>query len=158
MIYKIHHYGEKSKIDWTCISEVGSNIDGQVLTWELYKQTENKYIALLSEILDEIGVSQLVVRSAGYWEAEGNKYPLDDFKMFDTSKLVRVGGIVEKDQFLYLARWNLRNVGYAYVEFNNGFVAFGDDYYMYIESDKNLTSLINMFGLYHWKIDINPFK
>ena len=158
MIYKIHHYRAGSGIDWTCISEVGNEIDGHVLTWDLYKETENKYIALLSDMLDAIGVSQLVVRAAAYREDEHDEFPHDDFDSFDTSKLMRAGGILDKDRFLYLARWDLRNVGYIYVEFDNGCVAFGDDYYMYIESDKDLSGLINQSGLYYCNIDTNPFS
>lgn len=146
--------------DWTSVSDVGKTFNGEVLTPDVYIETENKYIYLLCEFMKENGVSAFNICALERYNIDESLdrinslgvHFLENAKEFvsSISKNKKIEGV---ENISVLARLILREVLWCKLEHPLMFVHFGYDYYMYVGCKKKINENKYIEGMY-----IEPFK
>ncbi|WP_422660952.1 DUF7683 domain-containing protein [Paenibacillus sp. EC2-1] len=122
--------------EWTCPSEIGKIINGDLFTFEKYLYVENAYVEAIIEFLKEIRqdtlrVIQVVSNSSMSQEDEESELYEPEFSEIK----IKEDMIINIDEIRTLCKMNLRNyIGFQLYSKDNFFVHFGWDYYMYIGS------------------------
>lgn len=146
--------------DWTSVSDVGKTFGGKALTPEVYIETENKYIYLLCEFMEENNVFSFNVCNSEIYHVEKSLDKIDSLGVwmpkgakeliYSISKTKKIEG---KKNISILARLILREILWCRLEHPRMFVHFGYDYYMYVGCNKKIDENRYTEGMY-----IEPFK
>lgn len=103
--------------DWTSISDIGSEYNGNVLTLADYQQVENAYVDVAFQFMQESRIASLVVTNLE-----------NPFKAPAPSEGDRLAGELLRQAI----RSNLREIYWCRLVASTAFIHFGYDYYMYI--------------------------
>jgi hypothetical protein len=127
-------HGAYLKDEWTSVSDVGKSFDGELLTFDKYREVEDAHVSTALSLVSEAGLAALTVM---YLEAHN----VDTAKAKDLlgitfdPKLVRTGMELSGEALSDLCRLVLREVLWCKLESANGFyLHFGYDYYLYVGS------------------------
>ena len=123
--------------DWTSVSDIGRRFSRGVLTEALYRRVEDAYAEASTAFLREAGVSELAVL--------GLENPLDAALSFEE------GDFMDLDAVDETIRRILREEFWCRFEAAEGFVHFGDDFYMYVGTSRPCPSaevLATRLGLF----------
>ncbi|ATP39790.1 hypothetical protein CSE16_06825 [Solibacillus sp. R5-41] len=128
--------------EWTCPSEIGKTINGNVFTLDEYLQVEEAYINSVIKFIEESSIDSLrILQFKCHISEEGKISPLYE-KEFE-KLILKKDSIVNKKEIRLICKMVLRN--FLWCELyskDNFFVHFGWDYYMYIGSNVNCLSTI----------------
>lgn len=125
--------GAYLKDEWTSVSDVGASFDGELLTFDQYREVEDAHISTALSFVSEAGLDALTVV---YLEAH-NVHPKakDLLGITLDPKLVRRGMELSGGALSDVCRLVLREILWCKLESASGFyLHFGYDYYMYVGS------------------------
>lgn len=129
--------------EWTCISEIGKDCGGTVLTPHDYLQTENRYVNAVLRFFRASGLPHLRVTnfSNNFTRDElaqqKKKYPFLQHASLDSLNFAE-DQTVGPDEIALLVVQNLRGTLNCKLEIEGAFFAhFGWDYYMYLGCSGN---------------------
>lgn len=120
--------------EWTSFYDVGETFDGEVLTLERYVEVENSYVSAVLKFVRECDVSLLRVCELEIPDVHiNNVVELDLGPFFDINNLIEGYEICDEVALDAVVRLMLREFLWCKLEFyNQFFIHFGSDYYMYI--------------------------
>ena len=128
--YRITKYNPKNRDtqgrylvdEWTAYSDIGQEFGGSVLTREEYLRVENTYVDAAIKLLDECGVSSLVIDSLeNHLNYQSNYVALSDGqRLRDESLREGIRSLLRGDFWCRLQ------------DGTRAFIHVGYDYYMYI--------------------------
>ncbi|HEV2069628.1 MAG TPA: hypothetical protein VGR26_07540 [Acidimicrobiales bacterium] len=116
----------KSSQQWTAMSDVGREFDGEVLTMEKYEEVERSYLESIRWFMHDSGADQFLIGDVD-WS------PLAE----DTDRWIRDGLEVDPETAIAVCRLELReHLSFRLDSRNDFYVHFGFDFYMYLGSWK----------------------
>ena len=137
---------EQLKAEWTSVSDVGKPYKGKTLTYAEYLQEENKYLAVVDEILQTLNIHQMKILDL---EDHRGLCPHHNKKAMNGSK-----------EILAVVRDVLREQYWCRLYAKDLSIHFGYDYYMYISSklDRDwIGNIVSKKGLYVEQITRSPY-
>lgn len=137
--------------EWTCYSQVGTMVDGKLLTYAEYLLTENAYINAVNLFMDCNNLAGLLITCLEkYWELDED-LNLDP-TMIEFFKCLKNRRKLNKNEIEIAARLMLRNKFWCKLGIKNTMlVFFSYDYYMYLGSAnkcENIIDKIQQSGLF----------
>ena len=131
MDYRISHYNESNKkSQWTSISDIVKENNFEK-TFDLYKNTENKYINIFKKLLEENNVEKMKVYDLeNYINNRKGIYK----KLLDKTYLknIKNGNEYPIKDILEVIRLCLREIIWCKIICENIYIHIGYDYYTYI--------------------------
>ncbi|WP_107838652.1 DUF7683 domain-containing protein [Metasolibacillus meyeri] len=131
-VYRNEHGGYTIESEWTSSSDIGKNIDGEILTLEGYLKIETAYIDTIMKFLQVNQIDFVRILKVTY--IDGNKNSILYDKDIETLQL-QDDCEVPASQIPLLAKMTLREFIHCDFMTEDFFVHFGYDYYMYIGSN-----------------------
>jgi len=147
--------GYYTKEEWIGFFQLGKNINGELLTFDLYLETESKYITAAKWFFQFHGCSHIIIKNV-------EKNDFSDYQQSDKEHLLEVYNLIKEgfslsiDDLDNVIKLILRELAWAELicsQDESIAVRFGYDFYMYFNSNRDLNTLIeriNKLGLYVW--------
>lgn len=140
---------------WTSYSDIGNSFDGQILTRKEYLKIEEKYIAAFFMVKSFFNTKSIKVIHVFKHTVNLSDQDFCDDYLFETYKKIKTGDLIFSEDILRnIVRLALRE--YCDIELlvdrrSRSEISFGFDYYMYLKTNKDVTTLlreINEIGLF----------
>jgi hypothetical protein len=132
--------GSYLKDDWTAISDIGKIYKNQKFTIDEYLKVEDRYIEVILLFMIFLNLKSLYIT---YLEKNNtildNKNIPYSSSMLELYEKISVGKQINIKEVSDIARLVLRELLWCKLENKNMFVHFGDDYYMYIGTSKEIS-------------------
>lgn len=111
--------------------------------FEAYLSVEHVYWCALKRVLEQVGVQELQLDFVAYdpdvFESEVITEPLQESLSFLAEYCPVVGGVIRKDALEHFTKAALREaIGWHGKGAEGTEVAFGDDFYIYVRSDRSI--------------------
>lgn len=147
--------GNYKNKEWISFYEVGSPIEGEVLTLDNYLKIENKYIDAAISFFEFHNCKEITIKNIEKYNFDG--YFLEDMKELVTFFDAATEGIVVSIQglrtYIILVLREIFWGQFFCIESEDVELKFGYDYYMYFKSNRNMDTLfeqIKKSGLFVW--------
>lgn len=129
--------------DWTSISDIGESFNGKILTFDRYKEIEERYVVAARWFFEFHGCKRMIVRNLEKRFDDSYKYA-DKNELLDVYNKLAEGTVFDFTILATIVKLFLRELAWAELicqTNENSAVRFGYDYYMYFNSDKDMRSL-----------------
>lgn len=147
--------GHYKKEEWVGFFQVGKRINGELLTFDLYSEAENKYITAVKWFFQLHNCTCITLKSV-------EKKDIADYQHADKDQLLKVYNLIDEgfslsiDDIDSVIKLILRELVWAELFCKQEeliAVRFGYDFYMYFNSNRNIDALserITKLGLFVW--------
>lgn len=147
--------GHYLKDEWIGFGQLGDTFDGELLTLEIYLRIESKYIDAAYSFFEFHNCDKIVLRNI-------EKYNMEDYDLEDKNVLasfyhkVSEGDTIPINELQMVVKLILRECMWCElfcISSNIVALRFGYDFYMYFNSDKDMSPLfkrVEGLGLYVW--------
>ncbi len=139
------HYLRK---EWKMFSEIGKSFEDEILNYEVYRKTEDKYISALKYLFKYYNCSSIQFSEKHFYLDDDELHIIQDEELIVFYKLLKKRRILNLEETGMAARLILRSALYGsfYCKGDKSIaVRFGYDFYMYFNVPENDKQIIRKY-------------
>ncbi len=151
-VFRISKYDPRLRIcgkymadEWTDYSDIGRSFDGKILTEEEYLSIENRYLCCIRDIMNCSCIPYMLISGLEIYE----------------KCIWSEGCIVSVEKIDTIIRDCFRNVCWCKLEYDDMYIHFGYDFYIYVSTHSEadvVNEICNRYSLFAEEIFASPYE